>query len=111
MKSLVPYCAPPVPDKLLLRSRLQVHTFHPPVVCVAMHRFAFIKSDAVVHPARFLAVAGGSTTPTLLATGGKEYEESFRFTCFARPLHRGVSFSTAPHPEQKRQTPQKRIQD
>jgi hypothetical protein len=33
---------------------------------VAMHRFAFIKSDAVAYPARFLAVAGGSTPPQTL---------------------------------------------
>jgi len=32
---------------------------------VAMHRFAFIKSDAVVLPARFLAVAGGPNPTNL----------------------------------------------
>jgi hypothetical protein len=60
-----------------------------------MHRFAFIKTDAVVQPARFLAVAGGFTPPpTLLSTGGEEYEESFSVTYFRRPLHRCLSLVT-----------------
>ena len=35
-------------------------------LCVAMHRSAFIKFDVVLNPARFLAVAGGSTPPPTL---------------------------------------------
>ena len=69
-KNLMPYCAPPVPDnysqcgfKLTLN---QVHTFTLPL-CVAMHVYALITSGVVLNPARFLAVAGGSTPPTLLS--------------------------------------------
>ena len=66
-------------------------------MCVRIH-----EPDDVVHPARFLAVAGGSTTPNLLLSGGEKYEESLSVTHFCWALRGCFRLVTGKQPGQKR---------
>src|SRR5829696_7155855 len=98
-KSLVAYCAPPVPDN---SSQSPIHNLLPDVR--PSMRIGLITLP-MFYPARFPPLRAAQTPPptNLTLSGGEKYEKSFRVTSIRRPLHRCVPFVTTSEPGQKRQ--------